>query len=215
MEVPITDVDRLYVYAEDVWRKNVGHSRKDFDKNADTRTKEKFINDRVVGKCGEMAFCAFIEHVCGYTAEPNLTVYDTGGKEEYADIESINGSPPTEQLDIKTTKPHNKWFTMREAVFNTHSPSDPVALALVDPDTVHRDANIIMVDLVGWMRLNDFSHYFKRGDRLTIPGTDRQIGPPLKTNNYAYPIENLSRCTQEEWEYFVHIISDVPFNQSE
>lgn len=203
MEVPITDVDGLFDYAEDVWEKNVGHSRKDFDANANTRSKEKFINDRVFGKCGEMALCSFIENICGYSATPNLTVYESGGKEEYADIESVNGEQPKYPFDVKTTKPWNKWLTVREAIYKTHTQTDPIVLALVDPDQIKNRESIIMVDLVGWVQVKDLSHYFERGNRLTRPGTETQIGPPLKTNNYAYPINEIERLDEGEWKEFV------------
>lgn len=203
MKVPITEVDRLFDYAEGVWEKNVGHSRKDFDAKANTRSKEKFVKDRVFGKCGEMALCSFIENICGYSAEPNLTIYESGGKDEYADIETVNGEQPKYPFDVKTTKPRNKWLTVREAIYKTHTQSDPIVLALVDPDDISRENSIIMVELVGWIQVSDLSHYFSRGDRLTIPGTEQRIGPQLKTNNYAYPIEDMERLTEDEWKQFV------------
>lgn len=147
-------------------------------------------------------------------------------------IQEGNSYPPAESFDVKKTKPDNLWLAVRESIWKDHNKSDPFILVLLElPQRIKldrwdnkkeypgndpvleqtltdwgNDHLPIEAEIAGWVEKQEFTHRFERGGRLHLPwNSDRQIGPPLKTNNRGIPVNDL-HSSPEKWNELINRI---------
>lgn len=198
--VRVTDISDVREHAEELWEAGTSPTH-DFDSRANERSREKFIADRIEGKVGELVFKQFLADL-GYDATVDYDIYESKQVTDDADLKSIGGGSPAISFDVKTTKKQNKWLAIRESIYRSHEATDPFILVLVDPDEVHNPP--FTAEIVGWVEKQNLNIRLERGERMYMPGDkDFEIGPPLKTDNWCIPVENITRRTKNEWEEFV------------
>lgn len=200
--IPVTDISPLVKHAEELYEAGTSPEY-DFDKRSSSRSREKFIHDRIQGKIGELALAEFIRVEMGMEATVDLDIYDSEETIDYADLKTINDKQPAQQFDVKTTKDSNLWLMIRKTIWEMHSPSDPIILATVDSDMCYPGNEPIFVTIRGWMQTKDISTEFSRGERLYHPQTKDKIGPQLKTDNMCIPIKDIPQRSPEELKGFV------------
>lgn len=201
MKVTVSDLSPVVQHAEELWEAGTSPTH-DFDARANGRSKEKFIEDRIRGKVGEMAFAQFLEETLDVSAEVDFDIYESEQVTDYADLKSIDGKKPACQFDIKTTKMGNLWLAVREQIWDDHSPTDPFIVCLVEADECTPGGSPT-VDIRGWVEVQDVDERIARGERLYHPSGGYEIGPPMKGDNMCTPISDIPDRSVKEWDDFV------------
>jgi len=94
----------------------------------------RFVNARIEGKLGEVAFMQFLEDAFGCRSQVDWRIYGEYTETDDGDLQHILG-PDNEEIplgtdmDIKKTKPWNSWLAIREEIFTRISDEAPIILA--------------------------------------------------------------------------------------
>lgn len=141
-------------------------------------------------------------------------------------------------FDLKKTKPWNSWLAVREEIYEKIDDNAPVILSKlriendiqlddwqysekwedVDTDGVFRDRLLsfadeefpIDVEFVGTVYKDEFTDYFKKGERLYQPQTGDKIGPELKRPNHGIHVDRLKNSPQRWNRVVAEICAEMP-----
>lgn len=200
MEVCIEDISEIRKHAEELYEAGTSPTH-DFDGRANKRSKEKFVNDRIEGKVGELAVANLLREL-GYECKVDYDIYDSIEETDDGDLKTIQGAPPKTEFDVKTTKERNLWLAVRESIYKQHEPDDPIILVTVPADEVTSPP--FTANVIGWVEKRDFDTRLARGERMFLPwNPDKKIGPPLKTDNWVIPVDDVPEASREDWRRLV------------
>lgn len=203
----------------------------------------RYVNARIEGKIGEEAFCHFLNEYYDIEATVDYRIYGDIEITDNGDIQYIVGDDgeqytPSVELDVKKSKPHNRWLAIRRSVYDKHPDDAPFVLtklgieddiildAWSDCDSWDEIADDVMfearvatfarnnfpieVELVGSAYKDEFTHEFHQGSRLHDPETGEPVGGPLRRDNVGIPCTELV-STRERWDRIVEdIVTHIP-----
>ena len=93
----------------------------------------RFVNARVEGKMGEVAFKKFLERYYDVESAVDWRIYGEYTETDDGDLQYLVGEdgeehPLSAPMDIKKTKPWNQWLAVRDEIFSHIEDDAPVIL---------------------------------------------------------------------------------------
>jgi len=98
----------------------------------------RYVNARIEGKLGEVAFCEFLEEYYGIEAEADFRIYgdytvtDDGDVRRMRSVGSEEWHTPERCPEIKKSKRSHSWLAVRESVYDRVDSEVPFVLTQMD-----------------------------------------------------------------------------------